>query len=381
MPGTGGVPLLLTPGDFEVEYASISADRKQIVYNSNQDDVDRRHVWRVSASGGKPQALTSGTGIEWSPRVLSDGTIALLRSDARRHPAPAWLGPQGAIDFVPTLPEDPAASLVVPEPVLFTAADGMKIHAQLFRPAGLPAGERRPAVVFFHGGSRRQMLLGWHYNYYYRNSYAFNQYLAGRGYVVLSVNYRSGIGYGMDFREALEYGAVGASEFQDVMGAGQYLRSRGEVDPGRIALWGGSYGGYLTAMGLARASDLFAAGVDLHGVHDWNEVIQNFEPAYEPEKRQAVARQAFESSPMHFVQGWRSPVLLIHGDDDRNVPFSQSVMLTEALRARGVAFEELIFPDEIHDFLTHAHWLAAYRAAADFFDRKLAPPAPGDRRR
>ena len=109
-----------------------------------------------------------------------------------------------------------------------------------------------------------------------------NQYLASRGYVVLSVNYRSGIGYGLDFREAPTQGAGGASEFNDVLGAGLYLRGRPDVDPARIGLWGGSYGGYLTALGLARASDLFAAGVDFHGVHDWNEGIRNFIPDYEP---------------------------------------------------------------------------------------------------
>jgi dipeptidyl aminopeptidase/acylaminoacyl peptidase len=380
VPAAGGVPAPLTPGDFEVEHVSISPDRKQVVFSSNQDDIDRRHIWSVSVAGGRPAPLTSGGGIEWSPVVLSDGTIACLRSDAKRHPAPALLGGKGgAMDLAPgsAPPEFPEAALVVPEPVILTAADGMKIHAQLFRPADVAAGERRPAAIFFHGGSRRQMLLGWHYNYYYRNAYAFNQYLASLGYVVLSVNYRSGIGYGMEFREALDYGAVGASEFNDVLGAGLYLKSRPDVDPARIGLWGGSYGGYLTALGLARASDLFAAGVDLHGVHDWNEVIQNFEPAYESEKRQAIARLAFESSPMNFVKSWRSPVLLIHGDDDRNVPFAQSVTLVEALRARGVAFEELVFPDEVHDFLIHAHWLAAYRSAADFFGRKLAVPARG----
>lgn len=379
VPAQGGAPNLLTPGDFEVEYVALSSDRRQVVFNSNQDDVDRRHLWSVPVVGGKPTALTSGTGIEWSPAALSDGTIAFLRSDARRHPSPAILRQKGAAeDLAPgSVPVDyPEARLVVPEPVLLTSADGMQIHAQLFKPSDLRAGERRPAAIFFHGGSRRQMLLGWHYNYYYRNAYAFNQYLASRGTIVLSVNYRSGIGYGMEFREALDYGAVGASEFNDVLGAGLYLKSRPDVDADRIALWGGSYGGYLTALGLARASHLFAAGVDLHGVHDWNEVIQNFEPAYEPEKRQAAARLAFESSPMNFVKSWRSPVLLIHGDDDRNVPFSQSVMLAEALRAQGVDFEELVFPDEIHDLLVHAHWLAAYRAAADFLDRKLAKEKP-----
>src|SRR5438045_7964369 len=150
------------------------------------------------------------------------------------------------------------------------------------------------------------MLLGWHYLYYYRNAYALNQYLASRGFVVLSVNYRSGIGYGMEFREALHYGAQGASEFQDVMAAGLYLRSRADVDPGRIGLWGGSYGGFLTALGLARASNLFAAGVDFHGVHNWNVGIRTFTPSYNPKPDEE--RLAFESSPMAWLDGWKSPV-------------------------------------------------------------------------
>ncbi len=237
----------------------------------------------------------------------------------------------------------------------------MSIHGQLFLPPGAAQG-KRPALVFFHGGSRRQMLLGWHYMYYYNNAYAMNQYLASLGYIVLSVNYRSGIGYGLNFREALNYGASGGSEFHDVMGAGLYLRGRPDVDPVRIGVWGGSYGGYLTALGLARASDLFAAGVDFHGVHDWS---KRLEPNSE------AARIAFESSPMASVKTWRSPVLLIHGDDDRNVAFSQTVQLVEALREQGVSFEELIFPDELHDFLTHGHWLEAYHAAERFFAKRL----------
>ena len=150
-----------------------------------------------------------------------------------------------------------------------------------------------------------------------------------------------------------------------------YLRGRPDVDPESIGLWGGSYGGYLTALGLARASDLFAAGVDLHGVHDWNIVIRNFAPSYDATSREEVARLAFQSSPMAFLDGWRSPVLLIHGDDDRNVPFSETVDIVGSLREQGVEFEQLIFPDEVHGFLLHRNWLAAYRATADFFDRHL----------
>jgi dipeptidyl aminopeptidase/acylaminoacyl peptidase len=342
VPVAGGAATLLTRGAFEVEDVELSADGSSIVYNANQDDSDRRHVWKVAVAGGAPVALTRGEGIEWAPVMTSDGKgVALFRADARQPPRPA---------------------------ILFIGAAAPRDIA----PAAIPADFPAAALVFFHGGSHRQMLLGWHYMYYYRNAYALNQYLASQGYIVLSVNYRSGIGYGMEFREALHYGAQGASEFNDVLGAGVYLRSRADVDPARIGLWGGSYGGFLTAMGLARASDLFAAGVDLHGVHDWNTEIRNWIDTYDPAKQADAAKLALESSPIAYVKDWRSPVLLIHGDDDRNVQFSQTVQLAEALRRQGVTVEQLIFPDEIHDFLTHAHWLAAYHAAAEFFGRKLA---------
>jgi dipeptidyl aminopeptidase/acylaminoacyl peptidase len=271
-----------------------------------------------------------------------------------------------------TPPQFPADALVEPQPVQFSAADGIRIRGQLFLPHN-GNNERKPAVIFFHGGSRRQMLLGWHYMAYYHYAYAFNQFLATRGYVVLSVNYRSGTGYGLEFREALNYGATGASEFNDVLGAGLYLQSRSDVDPRRIALWGGSYGGYLTALGLARASNLFAAGVDIHGVHDWSAIQRNLTADTDPAAQQAALKVAFHSSPMAHVKGWRSPVLLIHGDDDRNVPFSESVTLAEALRKQDVEFEQLVFPDEVHTFLRHARWVQAFRAAASFLDRKLKP--------
>jgi dipeptidyl aminopeptidase/acylaminoacyl peptidase len=213
------------------------------------------------------------------------------------------------------------------------------------------------------------MLLAWHYLSYYHNTYAMNQYLASRGYVVLSVNYRSGTGYGLNFREAPGYGATGASEFFDVMGAGLYLRNRPDVDPKRIGVYGGSYGGYLTAHALSRASDLFAAGVDIHGVHDWNVGIRTFMPNYAPGPD--IERRNFQSSPLHHITGWRSPVLLVHGDDDRNVSFAETVTLAGALRKQGVTFESLVIPDEIHGFLRYDSWLRVFEAGADFFDRHL----------
>lgn len=368
---TGGVANLLTPGAFEVEYVTMSADRKSLIFNSNQDDIDRRHLWRVSPTGGLPILLTAGKNIEWGPALFSDGkTIAYLESGAKA-PAHAAVLSNGKRQNMSALPADFQDALVEPEAVSITASDGMVIPCQLFVPKNMAKGEKRPAIIFFHGGSRRQMLLGFHYGLYYHNAYALNQYLASLGYVVLAVNYRSGVGYGMEFREALNYGAAGCSEYNDVTGAGIYLKNRPDVDAKKIGLWGGSYGGYLTAMGLARSSDLFAAGVDIHGVHDENQSIKNFIPSYNHLEHPDEARLALLSSPMHYLDGWRSPVLVIHGDDDRNVNFYQTVMLVRELRKRNVETEQLVFPDEVHSFLTYQHWLQAYQATIDFFERKL----------
>jgi len=365
---SGGATKLLTPGEFEVEHVSLSRDGRDLLYSSNQDDIDRRHIWRVAAAGGIPAPIVKiSEGIEWEPADAGNGAVAYLRSSPKEIGRAAVPSHDLAPEAIPA--DFPFNDEVVPQQVIFPGSDGMPIHGQLFLPKG--AG-KHPAVIFFHGGSRRQMLLGWHYMYYYSNAYGMNQYLASKGYVVLSVNYRSGIGYGLNFREALNYGASGGSEYNDVMGAGLYMAARADVDPKRIGVWGGSYGGYLTAMALSRSSDLFAAGVDLHGVHDWSArggSVAN--PTLDPDKQREQARIAFEASPMATVKGWKSPVLLIHGDDDRNVNFSQTITLVEALRNQNTEFEELTFPDEIHDFLRVKDWSRAMHAADSFFDRKL----------
>jgi dipeptidyl aminopeptidase/acylaminoacyl peptidase len=209
---------------------------------------------------------------------------------------------------------------------------------------------------------------------YYSNAYAMNQYLASRGFVVLSVNYRCGIGYGLDFRQCIHAGADGAAEYNDVLGAANFLRGRDDVDPTRIGLWGGSYGGYLTALALARNSDLFAAGVDFHGVHEW--ILEDNRADWlrgSLAQQERIAAVAHASSPMADIDRWRSPVLLINGDDDPDVAYAQTPILTDALRAHHVPVETLIFPDEVHDFILHCDWLASYQRAAAFFESNLHP--------
>ncbi len=373
---SGGAATLLTPGDFDVEDVTLSQDKTSVIYSSNQSDVDRRHLWRVRVAGGLPQVLTSGETIEWSPVQTGDGKSILCLGSAATLPAMPYVVTAKGREMIArlTVPGDfPSAALVSPKQVIFQSEDGVALHGQLFLPRYAKA--KVPGLVYIHGGPSRQMMLGFHSMDYYHNAYAENQYLVSRGYAVLSVNYRMGIMYGRAFREAPNTGWRGAAEYKDIVAAGRYLQSLPEVDGKRIGLWGGSYGGMLTAMGLARNSDLFKAGVDFHGGGDHRAFFARIpyfgNSALGPPDAEAAAKLAWDSSPDAHVDTWKSPMLLIHGDDDRNVPFSQTVNDVHRLRARHIPFEVLIFPDEVHGFLLWKDWVRAYAATAEFFDRTL----------
>ena len=376
IPATGGTPMLLTPGDFEVFSAGLSPDRRQVVFSSNQNDLDHRHIWQVPVSGGSPVALTTGQTIADLPLFTSGGhSVAFLHADARTPMRPAVVsqsnGRFGATQDVAsqTIPEEyPGANFVVPQPVIFRSPDGMMIHGQLFLPPGESRGARHPALLFFHGGPYRQMLLGANPMDAYAYMYAENQYFASRGYVVLSVNYRGGTGYGLNFRVPPSFGPSGASEFNDILGAANYLKARPDVDAQRLGVWGGSYGGYMTALALARASDVFAAGVDYAGVHDWSGLLKVYASAGAQASSDSLA---WTSSPLSSITKWHSPVLVIQADDDHNVPFDQTVQLTRALRQQRVPYELIVVPNEIHDLLLHRSWLTYFHAQADFLDKYL----------
>ena len=388
VPASGGAATLLTPGAFMVEHLTLSRDRRFVIYDANTGssagDDDRRHLFRVSVDHPASMALSSGDGLEWTPVSAALDRVAYVAAGARRPPTVAMVGLDGShrSDLDPgTLPADfPLERLIVPRRVTFRAADGMLVHGQLFDEG--TRGVSKPAIVFVHGGPPRQMLLGWHYMGYYSNAYAVNQYLAAHGFAVLSVNYRLGIGYGRAFHKPDHAGLAGAAEYQDVLAGAHFLQSLPDVDPKRLGIWGGSYGGYLTALALARNSDLFKAGVDIHGVHDWSRLVDDWvgkaPSRFEKGDREAAMSSAWESSPDASIGAWTSPVLLIQGDDDRNVPFSQMVDLARRLQTRQVPFDELVIPNEIHGFLRHASWLRVDEATADFMARTLrAEESPG----
>jgi dipeptidyl aminopeptidase/acylaminoacyl peptidase len=370
---SGGVATALTPGAFMVEDTTVSPDRRTLYYTANTGtapgDDDRRHIFRVAAAGGTPVAVTHGENSEWWPAATRDG-VAYAQAGAR---APMTIAENGRALDANQVPADfPTAHLVIPREVSFRSGDGTLVHGQIFQAPGGAA--KKPAVIFVHGGPPRQMLLTWHYMDYYSYAYAVNQYLASRGFVVLSVNYRLGIGYGHDFQYPDRSGPAGASEYGDVVAGARYLRSDPGIDASRIGIWGGSYGGFLTAMALAKNSDLFKAGVDFHGVHDWSMFPEWFNTTaqrYQTYDKQKFLKTAWLSSPDAYISTWRSPVLLIQGDDDRNVPFHQMVDLVERLKLRHVPFEQLVIPNDIHGFLRWHSWLDADTATAAFLEKHL----------
>ncbi len=381
---SGARPVLLTTTDGLIEdqtSIALSPDGRTFYYCTNAGDIERRHIWAVPLSGGTPRQLTTGKGIETSPAPLASGKRLATLSADWKMPQSLGIWPLGAASGSPRRPDlrspgrpglrspgrpdlqvgrdtesgqkivfpssrkgFPAEAHVEPQLVITKAADGLEIHNQLFVPKDMAAGEKRPAIVFVHGGPVRQMLLGYHYMQFYHWAYGINQWLASQGYVVMSINYRSGVGYGRSFRMAPNTGGRGNAEYQDVVAGGKYLQSRPDVDPNRIGIWGLSYGGVLTSQALARDSDMFKAGVDLAGVHLWGSSL-------DPD---AVT---FKSSTVGAIDGWKSPVLLVHGDDDRNVAFQQTTGLVQLLRQRDVYYELIVFPDDTHESLLHSRWM------------------------
>jgi dipeptidyl-peptidase 4 len=361
--GAIGAPIMLTPGDGMVETVSLSSDGAFLFYGTNAGDIDRRHVWKVPTAGGTAVQVTAGGEIENYPAVLASGKHVAMLSAATARPqsvavASVEPGAKPNVIFPKLAATFPAADHVVPQNVTLTADDGLKFNNQMFVPRGLAPGEKRPAVIFVHGGPARQMLLGYHYRHFYHLAYGVNQWLASQGYVVMSVNYRRGIGYGRSFRTAPNTGGAGNAEYKDVLAAGKYLQGRADVDATKIGIWGLSYGGVLTAQALARNSDIFKVGVDLAGVHMWGNSI-------EPD---AVS---FQSSAIGAIGTWKSPVLLLHGDDDRNVAFAQTTGLVQLLRAHNVDHELIVFPDDVHDSLLYKRWIYTFERTGEFIGRYI----------
>jgi dipeptidyl aminopeptidase/acylaminoacyl peptidase len=348
---------------------ALSRDGKTFYYCTNAKDIEKRHIWAVPVTGGTPRQISTDDGVEVSPTPLASGKNMVVLYFNAKQPASIGVVPMagGSTKIVyPTLPKSfPQDAHVVPQIIITHAADGLEIHNQLFLPKDMKPGERRPAIVFVHGGPSREMLPAYHYMQFYHWAYAYNQWLQSQGYIVMSINYRSGVGYGRSFQRAQNTEARGNAEYQDVVAGAKYLQGRADVDPARVGIWGLSYGGLLTAEALSRNSDIFVAGVDLAGVHLYGASLDSTNLAY-------------QSSAASHIGTWKSPVFLEQGDDDRNVNFSQMIGMVDLLRAHGVYYELTVEPDDVHESLVHSRWVDIFNRSSDFLHRfvweKQAPP-------
>ncbi|MEQ1771708.1 MAG: prolyl oligopeptidase family serine peptidase, partial [Devosia sp.] len=356
VPASGGKAIRLTPGDGEVETAALSLDRKHIVYATNIGDLERRHISMVGFDGAPPTPLTRGEASQWSPTPLAGGRVAYIGAGWAEPPRVRVREAGGATETV-ALPEVPAtfpaALLVKPQSVEFAAADGQKAFGHLF----VPAQSKGCAIIFSHGGIRRQMLPGFHYMDAYQYLYEMNQYLASRGCVVLSVEYRSSIMRGEAFRNAPGWGFAGNSELLDFVGAAKYLMARKDVDARRgVGIYGLSWGGYMTAEALAQHSDLFKVGFDMAGVHTAPDPL------------------GYAHSAIGHLSTWTSPVFVVHGDDDLNVDINESIALARALQIQRpqVELKQRVVPGQTHDlYQTYEQLVEIYTEGSDFLLERL----------
>jgi dipeptidyl aminopeptidase/acylaminoacyl peptidase len=328
-----------------------------VIYATNIGDLGRRHISEARLDGQSVRRLTQGERDQWSPIPLTDGNLAYV--DAGWADPPTVVvrssgGTHHVAEFPKMPPGFPSALMVKPELVSFPAADGNTAYGQLFA----PQNANGCAILFSHGGIRRQMLPGFHYMDAYAYLYEMNQYLASRGCVVLSVEYRSSIMRGEAFRDAPGWGFSGNSELLDFVGAVKWLEQHEHVDARRIGVYGLSWGGYMTAELLAQHSDLFRAGFDMAGVHD------SADPTY--------AR----NGALAHLGTWTSPVFLAQGDDDLNVDINQGTRLARALQAQRPAVElkEEVLPGQTHEmFLTYEQVAELYSEGSDWLLDHLKP--------
>lgn len=375
-PATGGAVTSLTPGGCETAESEPGFGAELMVL-SNCRDIQTRQLSVVDAATARSADLPLGSDLVAASARASGGRyLAYVGGTADSPPLLRVMDLKSRKLAMAERPQDygwtPHFTAPAPKAVTFKAADGQTVSGQLFEPS---TPGPHPALIYVHGGPQRQMFPAFHYMDYYANDYAANRRFAELGFVVLSVNYRSGVGYGRAWREAEGRGWRGASEYQDVVAGERFLAARPEVDPGRVGIWGGSYGGLLTGQALARNSDLFKAGVAIHGVFDWS--WPSARPYHlNPSRFFGVdpkdKAQALAASPLGAIDGWRSPVLLFHGEGDQNVDVEETVDLARRLRDRGVEVKTVIVPGEAHSFVRHSTWVRLWQEESEFLRAHLA---------
>jgi dipeptidyl aminopeptidase/acylaminoacyl peptidase len=367
-------PVQLTSGKWEVTSAELSSDGRRFYLTTTEAHPGERHLYSVSIDGGERTKITSMAGSNDATVSPDDSTLALVHSYSNRPPE-VFLMPNRAgaaarqVTVTPT-EEWRSFNWIDPKILTFKARDGVDVYARLFTPEmiGARRDSSRPGVVFVHGAGYLQNAHRYWSTYF--REYMFHNLLASRGYVVLDVDYRASSGYGRDWRAAI-YRHMGGKDLDDIVDAAKYLAAKEQVNPRRIGVYGGSYGGFITLMAMFTAPDVFAAGAALRPVTDWAHYNHGYTSNIlnVPQKDAEAYRK---SSPIYFAEGLRGALLICHGMVDTNVHFQDSVRLAQRLiELRKEHWELAVYPVENHAFTEETSWADEYKRILHLFEENL----------
>ena len=368
----GGSRRQLTSGRWEILDVTLSRDSSQFLLHTSESSPYERQLWRMAVTGGARTRLTTPVGAHDATLSPDEQWLADVYSSANRPPE-LFLARNAAGAAMSQLTTSPTAAWLAfpwlsPPIIDIPASDGAKLPARIYRPVDVGAQPNGAAVIFVHGAGYLHNVV----NYWspYPREYMFNQYLASRGYVVLDVDYRASAGYGRDWRTAI-YRHMGGRDLQDEVDASRWLRSEYRIDPERVGIYGGSYGGFMTLMALFTAPKEFGAGAALRSVTDWAHYNNGYTARILnlPQSDTLAFRQ---SSPIWFAAGLEDPLLIAHGMVDTNVNFQDDVRLVERLiELRKTGWELAVYPVEDHAFVRPTSWADEYRRIYALFERSL----------
>jgi dipeptidyl aminopeptidase/acylaminoacyl peptidase len=364
----------LTSGKWEIDSVTLSPDKKRFYINSTEAHPGERQIYAMALDGGARTKLTSMVGAYTGEASPDDSTLGAIYSYSTKPPdvyvMPNRAGAEAKPITTSTTDEWRSFKWIDPKLVTYKTRDGVDVYARLYTPEmiGAKRDPSAPAVVFVHGAGYLQNA----HKYWssYSREYMFNNLLASRGYVVLDPDYRASAGYGRDWRTAI-YRHMGGKDLDDVVDGAKYLVETQKVNPKRIGVYGGSYGGFITLMAMFTSPDTFASGAALRPVTDWTHYNHGYTSSIlnEPQNDPEAYRQ---SSPIYFAAGLKGNLLICHGMVDTNVLFQDSVRLVQKLiELRKDNWSVAPFPVENHGFEEDTSWADEYKRILKLFDDTL----------
>ncbi|MCC6289071.1 MAG: S9 family peptidase [Chitinophagaceae bacterium] len=366
-----GKRVALTSGKYEVQDCELSHDKKYFYISTNQVHPGEKQFYRLAVTGGEPERITTMTGANLVTVSPDEKTIAILYSYSNK-PTELFLqenkpgGKLTQVSFKAQSDEFKTYKWRDPELITFKARDGAEVYARLYKPAN-PAATK-PAVIFVHGAGYLQNAHKWWSSYF--REYMFHNLLADNGYYVLDMDYRASAGYGRDWRTGI-YRFMGGKDLADNIDGAKWLTEKYGVDPKRIGIYGGSYGGFITLMALFTSPGTFAAGAALRPVTDWAHYNQGYTSNIlnTPAEDSIAYRR---SSPIYFAEGLQDNLLICHGVVDVNVHFQDVVRLNQRLIELGKdKWQVAMYPVEDHGFIEPSSWTDEYKRIFRLFEDVL----------